>query len=204
MKLVIHAAGPAGCANWASQLLALCFLVAGGSGLAAQSVPAPAGLASPWGARQILDDVLKDNEKLTPLLSQMRTQDWESQKGASSVYTTQWQTAHQQLSDVITASRLLSQKTESLPLALDEYFRLEALEVTTRSLLEGVTKYGDRSTADQLSGLIARNFNARERFRDYIRDLANSQEQDFKAADAEAQRCRGIISREPAAKGTKK
>jgi hypothetical protein len=134
----------------------------------------------------------------------MRTQEWESQKGASSVYTTQWQTAHQQLSDVVSTSRLLAQKTESLPLALDEYFRLEALEVTTRSLLEGVTKYGERSTADQLSGLIARNFNARERFRDYIRDLATSQEQDFKAADAEAQRCRAMISKQPAAKGTKK
>ena len=112
----------------------------------------------------------------------MRTQEWESQKGASSVYSTQWHMAQQQLSDVITSSRLLGQKTESLPLALDEYFRLEALEVTTRSLLEGVTKYGERSTADQLNGLIARNFSARERFRDYIRDLAASREQDFKVA----------------------
>jgi hypothetical protein len=177
-------------------------LVASLSSLA-QSPPAPAGIPSPWGARQILDDLVKDNEKLAPLLNQMRTQDWEIQKGAPSVYTTQWQTAHQQLSDVITSSRLLAQKTESLPLALDEYFRLEALEVTTRSLLEGVRKYGDRSTADQLSALIARNFNARERFRDYIRDLATSQEQNFKAADAEAQRCRGIISREPGPKRTK-
>jgi hypothetical protein len=172
--------------------------------LQGQQPPAPAGVASPWGARQILDDLLKDNEKLTPLLNQMRTLDWESKKGAPSAYTTQWHTAQQQLSDVTAASRLLEQKTESLPLALDEYFRLEALEVTTRSLLEGVTRYGERSTADQLSGLIARNFNARERFRDYIRDLATSQEQDFKAADAEAQRCRAMISRQPAAKGTKK
>jgi hypothetical protein len=171
---------------------------------AAQNAPAPAGMPSPWGARQMLDDLLKDNEKLAPLLNQMRTQEWESKKGASGVYTTQWHTAQQQLSDVTISSRLLAQKTESLPLALDAYFRLEALEVTTRSLLEGVTRYGDRSTADQLNGLIARNFSARERFRDYIRDLAGSQEQDFKAADAEAQRCRGIISREPAVKGTRK
>ncbi|HMF75721.1 MAG TPA: hypothetical protein VK604_08685 [Bryobacteraceae bacterium] len=169
----------------------------------AQSPPAPTGIPGPWGARQILDDLLKDNEKLTPLLNQMNPQEWASKKGASDVYFTQWQVAKQQLNDVITTSRLLSQKTESLPLALDDYFRLEALEVTTRSLQEAVLKYGDRSTADQLSGLIARNFGAREKFRDYIRDLATSQEQNFKAADLEAQRCRGMISREPAAKRTK-
>jgi hypothetical protein len=34
--------------------------------------------------------------------------------------------------------------------------------------------------------------------RDYLRDLAASTEQNFKIADEEAQRCRGMISREPA------
>jgi len=153
---------------------------------------------SQWGVRQILDNLLKDNEKLTPLLKQMNPQEWVNQKGASSTYISQWQTAQRQLSDVVVSSKLLGQKTESLTLALDDYFRLEALEVTTRSLEEATRKYGDRSTADQLDGLIARNFSARERFRDYIRDLAANQEESFKIADEEAQRCRGMISKEPA------
>lgn len=165
-----------------------------------QPVPVVAGIDSPWGVKKILDDLLKDNEKLTPLLNQMNPQEWASKKGASPVYVTQLQAARQQLNDVLTTSRLLAQKTDNLTLALDDYFRLEALEVTTRSLAEATLKYGDRFTADQLNGLIARNFGARERFRDYIRDLAGSAEQNFKAADAEAQRCRGMISREPAAK----
>jgi hypothetical protein len=75
---------------------------------------------------------------------------------------------------------------------------LEALETTARSLEEGARRYGDRSTADQLSAAIAHNFNTRERFRDYISDLAKAQDQNFKVADEEAQRCRGMISREPA------
>lgn len=190
--------------KWAGCLLSTFLWCSVSPGAAAQIAPAtPAGIPSPWVARQIIDDLLKDNEKLTPLLNQMNPQEWAAHKGASSVYITQWQVAKQQLTDVVTTSRMLSQKTESLPLALDEYFRLEALEVTTRSLQEGVLKYGDRFTADQLSGLIARNFGAQERFRDYIRDLAVSQEQNFKAADAEAQRCRGMISREPPPKRTK-
>jgi hypothetical protein len=153
--------------------------------------------------RNILDELTKDNEKLAPLLAQMNPQEWVSKQGASPVYVQQWQTAHTQLNEVLAASKLLAQKTESLPLALDDYFRLEALEVTSRSLEEAVSRYGDRFTADQLSGLIARNFSRRERFRDYIRDLATSSEVNFKLADEEAQRCRGIISKEPV-KRTKK
>lgn len=168
-----------------------------------QIVPKPAGLESAWTVRTILDDLLKDNEKLEPLLAQMNPQEWVAKKGASDVYVQQWQVAHTQLKEVVAASKLLAQKTENLPLALDDYFRLEALEVTSRSLEEGVTRYGDRFTADQLDGLIARNFSRRERFRDYIRDLAASSEANFKLADEEAQRCRGIISKEPV-KRTKK
>jgi hypothetical protein len=163
----------------------------------------PAGLESAWTLRGILDDLLKDNEKLEPLLAQMDPREWVDKKGASDVYIQQWQVAHTQLNEVIAASKLLAQKTENLPLALDDYFRLEALEVTSRSLEEGVTRYGDRFTADQLGGLIARNFSRRERFRDYIRDLAASAEINFKLADEEAQRCRGIISKEPAKRAKK-
>jgi hypothetical protein len=166
-------------------------------------IPKPAGLESAWTVRTILDELLKDNEKLEPLLAQMNPQEWVTKKGASDVYIQQWQVAHNQLKEVIAASKLLAQKTENLPLALDDYFRLEALEVTSRSLEEGVTRYGDRFTADQLGGLIARNFSRRERFRDYIRDLAASSEASFKVADEEAQRCRGIISKE-SVKRTKK
>jgi hypothetical protein len=169
-----------------------------------QIVPKPSGIESAWDVKVILDDLLKDNEKLEPLLAQMNPQDWAARKGASTAYIQQWQEAHQQLKDVIAVSKQLAQKTESLPLALDDYFRLEALEVTSRSLQEATSRYGDRFTADQMNGLIARNFSRRERFRDYIRDLANSEEQNFKLADAEAQRCRGMISREPVPKKAKK
>jgi hypothetical protein len=161
------------------------------------------GLESAWTLRTILDEIVKDNQKLEPLLAQMNPQEWVSKKGASDVYVQQWQVARTQLSDVMAASKLLAQRTESLPVALDAYFRLEALEVTSRSLQEAVSRYGDRFTADQMNGLIARNFSRRQRFRDYIRDLASTSETNFKLADEEAQRCRGIISREPVKRAKK-
>lgn len=155
-------------------------------------------METPWDVQKILTDVVSDSQQLQPLLTQMNPQQWYEKKGAPSTYVVQWQTAQRQLNDVVYSARQLSQKTESLSLALDTYFRLEALEVTARSLEEGAQRYASRAMAEKLNTLIAHNFNSRERFRDYIRDLAASTEQNFKIADEEAQRCRGIISKVPA------
>lgn len=167
-------------------------------------VPAPAGqiaqtgLETPWAVQDILANLQQDNQQLQSLLSNLNPQQWEQKKGAPGAYILQWQTAKTQLEDVMTTTKLLAQKTDSLPVALDVYFRLEALEITARSLAEGAQRYADRATSDRLNLLIAHNFNSRERFRDYLRDLAATEEQNFKIADDEAQRCRGMISKEPA------
>ncbi len=162
------------------------------------AVPPVQGLETPWDVRSLLERLKADTNDLKSLLDGLKPQQWSDQKGASSTYVLQWQIARRQLDDVSVTNGLFAQKTESLPLALDTYFRLEALDVTARSLEEGTRKYGDRATADRMAQVLARNFNSRERLRDYLRDLAASGEQNFKIADEEAQRCRGMISREPA------
>jgi hypothetical protein len=171
-----------------------------------QQVPVPqvslAGVQTPWNVRTIIDKLVDENEHFEPVLESIHPQDW-LDKGASPVYIQQLQQALQQTRDVVVTSKRLAQKTDQLSLALDDYFRLEALDSTARSLEEGVRHYADRSSADRLAALIAHNFSAREQFRDYLASLAISQEQNFKVADQEAQRCRGIISREPAPKTRK-
>ncbi len=162
----------------------------------------PAGVENSWDVRTILQNVSKDTGELKTVVDGLKPQQWSDQKGAPTTYILQWQNAEQQLKDVSVTTARLMQKTDALALSLDDYFRLEALDVTTRALEQGVRSYADRATADRFSQLIARNFNNRERFRDYIRDLATNIEENFKIADGEAQRCRGIISREstPASK----
>jgi hypothetical protein len=161
-----------------------------GQTVSKQQLPPAAGLETPWDARQIVAQMAQDDQKLQPVLAKLNPQRWYDDKGAPSTYIVQWQMAQQQLKDVATTTQLLQQKIDSLPAALDVYFRLEALEVTARSLDEGAQRYADRATADQLTQLIAQNFTSRERFREYIKDLALSTEQNFKIADEEAQRCR--------------
>jgi hypothetical protein len=172
-----------------------------------QAAPPIAGLETPWDARKIVAQLAQDDDKLRPILQKINPQRWYDEKGAPSTYIVQWQTAQQQLRDVDVTTQLLQQKVDSLSAALDVYFRLEALQSTARALDEGVQRYGDRATADQLTQFIAQNFTTRERFRDYIKDLASNTEQNFKIADEEAQRCRGMISQEapqPAKKSRKK
>lgn len=171
----------------------------------AQQAPASAiaGVQTPWDVRTIIDGLIDANEKFEPVLDNVHPQDWIA-KGASPVYIQQLQQAQQQTRDVVLTSKRLALKTDQLSLALDEYFRLEALDSTARSLEEGIRRYADRSSADKLAALVAHNFTAREQFRDYLASLATSQEQSFRVADQEAQRCRGIISREPAPSRTKR
>ncbi len=182
-----------------------------------QSPPAPPGVPSAtptqtssdgvetaWDARRIVDATGKANREMKPVLLSMSPQEWYEKKGAPSTYVIQWQTAQRQVSDVDITAQRFAQKTDSLPLGLDLYFRLEALETTARSVDEGAKKYADPSAAARLTALLASSFDGRQRLRDYLRDLAADQEQNFKVADAEAQRCRGMISREPAPSNNRK
>jgi len=166
-------------------------------GLKAQTGPPIAGLETPWDAKKIVVSLEQTDQKLQPMLARLNPQAWYDQKGAPSTYILQWQTAQQELRDVETTTKMLEQKVDSLPAALDVYFRMEALELTARNLQEGAQRYADRATADQLTQLLAQNFTDRERFRDYIKDLATSTEQNFKIADEEAQRCRTMLSQPP-------
>jgi hypothetical protein len=170
----------------------------------ATQVEAAAGVAAPWDAQKLLADVNSGNQEMTPLLDQMNPQEWMDEKGAPSAYLSQWNTAKQQLADSATTIQRLATQSDNIYLCLDAYFRMEALETTERSLLEGTRAYGTRRVADKLQELIARNYTAREQFRQYLLELTASKEQMFQIADREAQRCRGMISKEAPATSKKK
>lgn len=161
-------------------------------------------METPWNVRQTIADVLKQVDQLGPVLQRLNPQQWSQAKGAPDAYIAQHATAKRQLNDLAIATKLFAQKPESLSLGLDLYFRLEALDVTARSLENGTREYADRASADKLSQLIAADFTSRQQLQSYFTDLARTEEENFKIADEEAQRCRGIISREPPHSSTKR
>lgn len=160
----------------------------------AQLKTAEAGLDEPGDVRSILAAIVNDNQDMESLVERLDPQAWYDKKGAPSAYVMQRQAAQRQLRDVLYSAKLLSQKTNDLTLALDTYFRIEALEVTARSLDQGALEYGNRADAGKLQNLIARDFGSRQRMRDYLRELASNLQQNFKIADEEAQRCRAAAS----------
>lgn len=146
----------------------------------------------------MLANLNSEIEKLQPLLDRLHPQEW-IDNGAPPTYVTQYQDTQDRVKDAVRASKALAARTDSLSLAIDAYFRMEALENVARSLEQGVRKYGEPRMADQLAALISQDFSNRQRLREYLTDLSVEREQEFKIADEEAQRCRGIISREPVA-----
>jgi hypothetical protein len=172
-------------------------------GAAVQTVPTPPpaarpqGLEAPWDVKRMLSNLNSEIEKLKPLLDQMHPKQW-IDNGAPPTYVSQYQDTQDRVKDAVRASQALASRTDSLSLAIDAYFRMEALENVARSLEQGIRKYGEPRIADQLAALISQDFSNRQRLREYLTDLSVEREQEFKIADEEAQRCRGIISREPA------
>jgi hypothetical protein len=160
------------------------------------------GVASEWDARKLIDALTTQAQHLKPIIDQVQPAGWLS-KGAPDAYVAQWNSAQAQLKYLISASDAFSRQPERLPLGLDTYFRMLAVDSTLGSLTEGVRKYQNPALASIMQSVIAENSNNRDRLRQYLQDLATQKEEEFKVADREAQRCRAALLQQPAPK-TKK
>jgi len=160
------------------------------------------GVASEWDARKLIDALTAQAQHLKPIIDQVQPAAW-VQKGAPDAYVAQWNAAQAQLKYLIDSSDAFARQPERLPIGLDAYFRMQAVETTLSSLTEGVRKYQNPALASIMQSVIAENSNNRDRLRQYLQDLATQKEEEFKVADREAQRCRAALLQQPAPK-TKK
>jgi hypothetical protein len=141
-------------------------------------------------------------QHLKPIIDQLQPAEWQS-KGASETYVAQWNSAQAQLKYLLASTDAFSRQPERLPLGLDAYFRMQAVDTALGSLVEGVRTYQNPALASIMQSVIAENSTNRDRLRQYLQDLATQKEQEFEVADREAQRCRAAMLQQPAAK-TKK
>jgi len=95
----------------------------------------------------------------------------------------------------------LSADPERLSLALEMYFRVQSVDQMAESLNEGIRKYQSPELAALIRERLSGTFAAREKMRQYIVLLAVVNEDQFKVASEEAQRCRGKLSRQAPARG---
>jgi hypothetical protein len=161
------------------------------------------GVSSEWDIRKLLDSLDLEAQHLKPVVDQVKPEDWVA-KGAPSAYVTQWKTAQAELRYLLSSSEALARQPEKLTLVLDTYFRMQAMESTVGSVLEGVRKYQNPALANLMQGVLGENSANRDRLRQYVQDLAAQKEQEFQVADREAQRCRDTLVRQPSRKAGQK
>lgn len=156
------------------------------------------GVAPAWDISQTLDALSTQAKRLKPILDQLTPQEWVS-KGAPETYVAQRRGAEDELGYLLNAVKTLEKQPGRLTLALDVYFRAQSLETRLGSLVDGVRRYQNPAVGDLLAGVLEGNSTNRDKLRDYITDLAANKEQEFQIVDKEAQRCRGMLNRQPAA-----
>ena len=156
----------------------------------------PAGLESEWSIQKVLAALQADSRRLKPLVDQADPTTWRYSDSNNS-YIAQWQTAEKEIAYLNGATENLARQPEKLTLAMEAYFRLQALESTVSSLADGLRTHSNPAVADLLKGALAENSINRERLKQYLMELASQKEQEYQIMDREAQRCRGMLTKQP-------
>jgi hypothetical protein len=155
------------------------------------------GVTAEWDISKTIDSLSSTAKRLKPILDQLNPNDWVA-KGAPSAYVSQWKGAQDELGYLVNSAVALEKQPERMTLAIDTYFRLQSLEMRLNSLVDGVRNYQNPAVGDLLIGVLAENSANRDKLRQFITDLAETKEKEFDVVDKEAQRCRGVLSRQPA------
>jgi hypothetical protein len=153
-----------------------------------------ASLMTDYDAAQLFNALADQTEKLAPMIQQINTPDWIA-KGAAPTYTQLRDGALEQSKAIVIAMRTLAQHPQRLSECLSALFRIQSMEMELISLDPGLRKYQNAALADLLSSILAEGNRNRDKFRQYVVDLAAQKEQQFEIADKEAARCRESISR---------
>jgi hypothetical protein len=157
--------------------------------------PQQAGIPPVWDVRAMLQEVAAHAERLLPVLAQINAKEW-VERGASETYADQLQSCQVQCKAVAELARDLGGQPEKLSAGLDLYFRLHALDMMLVSMQEGIRKYQNPAIADMLAAVAAEKSGQRQGFERFLIELAAQREQQIVLMDNEAQRCRGVLSRQ--------
>lgn len=157
--------------------------------------PPASGLPPEWETRKLLTNLVETAKRLEPLLAQLNPQDWVA-NGAPETYVQQWQNTRKSLEHLQWSADRFAKESDRLSYALDTFFRVQAMEQMLNSLSSGVRRYHNSALSDLIIGIANENSTNKDALRQYMTDLAVEREREFRLVDSEAQRCRGILSRE--------
>jgi hypothetical protein len=162
-----------------------------------------AGIPTEWEVQKMVKGIAQQSARLQEMVNELRPKEWLA-KGAPEAYVQQWDSARVQADGLKASSVVLVEDPAKISASLDTFFRLQGLETSLTSLIDGVRRYQNPAMADLLSGVLADSNASRQQLRQYVIDLAAIKEQEFKVMEQEAQRCRVNITRPQSAAPAKK
>ena len=155
-----------------------------------------AGLTPAWDAKKTFDALVDQSKRLTPLLDEVKAEEWVA-AGAPEAYLEQAKAARAEAGYIVRSTGELARAPESMTKALEVYLRLQALSSQLDSLSQGVRRYQNPALADLMQGFLSEADNARNRLQNYLVELISNKETELQVMNQEAQRCRGILIRQP-------
>jgi len=156
----------------------------------------PAGLETAWEIAPVLNEIAAHAGRLSSELDRVDARSWVN-KGASETYLEQLQSSRQQAQALAGGAKALASNPENLSAGLVLLFRIQSLDFMLGSLEEGLRRYQGAEEAGRLASLAAENGANRDRFQNYLVNLAADQEQRLQVMDKEAQRCRATVAAPP-------
>jgi hypothetical protein len=135
--------------------------------------------------------------RLQPMIEGIHAGEWVS-KGAPDAYVSQQKSMLEQLTAVQTDMSVLAQHPDQMTDTMKALFRVQSVHRLLGTLLGGVRRYQNPAVADLIDSVAAEDQSDLDRVEVYLIDLAGQKEQELQAMDSEAQRCRGILLRQPA------
>ncbi|HTQ53459.1 MAG TPA: hypothetical protein VMI94_03300 [Bryobacteraceae bacterium] len=154
------------------------------------------GVEPDWDIHPVLKDIAAHAQHLVPVLDQVDV-DTMRKNGAPDTYLAQVNESKVQAKALATEASALANSPDKVSADLFTFFRMQALEKTLLSVEEGIRKYWNPAVADLLGSEMAQNTASRDRFQRFILDLAAEKEQECTVMDHEAQRCRGMLAKQP-------
>ena len=133
------------------------------------------------------------------MLAQVRSEEWVA-KGAPDTYVAQLASTRRQLDAIVADMSSLSARPEQMQECMKGLFRIQAFHRSLDSLMGGLRKYQNPALADLIQSVAAEDQSDLDQIQTWVLDLANEKEQEYKVVDREAQRCRAILSKDPAPK----
>ena len=134
--------------------------------------------------------------RLQPMMDGIHADEWVA-KGAPDAYVAQNKSAREQLVAIQREMAGLAQHPDQMSDTMKALFRVQAFHRLLGTLLGGVRRYQNPAVADLIESVAAEDQADLDRMAQYLIDLAAQKEHELQVMDSEAQRCRGILIKQP-------